>query len=1204
MKKKRNCLKFDVFILVFVMTTLFSFNALGATWFVSTNGSDETGDGSESNPFATIQYGINNAGNGDIVQVAAGTYYENVNVDRQIELKGVDIPVVDAENRGVSAILVSADGCTIKGFKVIGSNGSGGWDEKDAGIKVQSSNNTIENNIASGNERGIVLYHSSNNILRGNEALNNTFGGGIYLYYSSNNTLRDNIMYNNAYGNFGVWSWTELSHFRQDIDTSNTVDGKPIYYIVDESDLVIDSSSNAGCVVVVNSTNITVQDLTLANNKNGVLFVYTQDSRIENVTLINNGASGIWLQYSSNNTLIGNNITNSYNGICLWDSGNSMLRTNTISNCSCNFGYWSGSALSHFIQDIDTSNTVDGKPVYYLVDEQDMVIDASSDAGYVGVVNSNNIIVKDLNLKKNAQGILFAWTENSRIENINASDNADGIWLQNSNNNTLINNIVSNNFKDFSIYLQESNSTTIINNTITGNKGSGILSYYSSSTVMNNIIVNNAGYGIVCSPYLSITNSYNDIWNNDKGNYIGGCFEGTGDISAEPLFMNADNGDYRLYIGSPCIDAGNPNPEYNDVDGNRNDMGAYGGPEGISYPYQDGPPVVENVVAEPLFVLSGSDVTITAYVWDAVSHVASVQAEIEAPDETIIETIDLYDDGLHNDNDDGDGIYGNSWATPSGEYFYVVDIIATDDQMHTSIYNNAGMFTTRPSQIEIRNIVVDDDQYGYSYGNGDGILNPGEFIEFRFDLKNIGSETLNGIYGIPDPNYDQYFHPDSTYYMNERLYVWNSIPPDETFTDVIFNCFIASNTPENHIITVPIIFYDENDVPIGKDMLQIPVTGTDTVPPRLTSASADSPYTLVGNTVTITLFVYEASSISNATADIESPDETILTSIPLVDDGTNGDESAGDHVFTGQWNVSIEANFVVDFSATDAYNNIGVANNLTNFTSIPPPIATANILLVDDDQNNNPNWGNPKPYNEYYQEALDALGHSYDVWNTYYYGSPDYALLSNYLTGLVLWETGNDYISTLTTEDQKALSAYLDAGGNLFISGQLISYDLDWDGSGKDKIFYNDYLHAKMGGWLELFTLNGVSGDPITDGININISEGDGANNQGFASEISVLNSAIPIFIYPEPSLGTGALRIDTGTYKLVYFAFGFEAINSSTDRNKVMCRTIRWLGIPMPDDFDGDGDVDGSDLAVFAADPTAVTLEQFAPNFGRTDCP
>lgn len=38
--------------------------------------------------------------------------------------------------------------------------------------------------------------------------------------------------------------------------------------------------------------------------------------------------------------------------------------------------------------------------------------------------------------------------------------------------------------------------------------------------------------------------------------------------------------------------------------------------------------------------------------------------------------------------------------------------------------------------------------------------------------------------------------------------------------------------------------------------------------------------------------------------------------------------------------------------------------------------------------------------------------------------------------------------------------------------------------------------------------------------------------------------------------------------------------------------------------DFDLDGDVDGSDLAVFAVGGTTITLEKFSTDFGRTNCP
>jgi hypothetical protein len=40
------------------------------------------------------------------------------------------------------------------------------------------------------------------------------------------------------------------------------------------------------------------------------------------------------------------------------------------------------------------------------------------------------------------------------------------------------------------------------------------------------------------------------------------------------------------------------------------------------------------------------------------------------------------------------------------------------------------------------------------------------------------------------------------------------------------------------------------------------------------------------------------------------------------------------------------------------------------------------------------------------------------------------------------------------------------------------------------------------------------------------------------------------------------------------------------------------------PGDFNGDNDVDGSDLAAFADDPGDLDLDEFALNFGKIDCP
>lgn len=61
--------------------------------------------------------------------------------------------------------------------------------------------------------------------------------------------------------------------------------------------------------------------------------------------------------------------------------------------------------------------------------------------------------------------------------------------------------------------------------------------------------------------------------------------QGVGNITVDASFNDYTNYDFLLYQGSPCINAGNPGIQYNDVNGTRNDMGAYGGPEGNSYDY-------------------------------------------------------------------------------------------------------------------------------------------------------------------------------------------------------------------------------------------------------------------------------------------------------------------------------------------------------------------------------------------------------------------------------------------------------------------------------------------------------------------------------------------------------------------------------------------------------------------------------------------
>ena len=65
--------------LLIVLLTGFCFGQNSTVLYISTNGSDEIGDGSETNPFATIQKGIDFSNGGDTILVAPGHFYENIN---------------------------------------------------------------------------------------------------------------------------------------------------------------------------------------------------------------------------------------------------------------------------------------------------------------------------------------------------------------------------------------------------------------------------------------------------------------------------------------------------------------------------------------------------------------------------------------------------------------------------------------------------------------------------------------------------------------------------------------------------------------------------------------------------------------------------------------------------------------------------------------------------------------------------------------------------------------------------------------------------------------------------------------------------------------------------------------------------------------------------------------------------------------------
>lgn len=182
----------------------------------------------------------------------------------------------------------------------------------------------------------------------------------------------------------------------------------------------------------------------------------------------------------------------------------------------------------------------------------------SNDPNYYGSVSiySSEAVLRNCYFEKNfahsggAIGSLFSKIEvKNVIFNSNQSQNVGGALASQFSDITLINNVFNENM-----------STSL---------GAGVNVRNSFRTeIQNNIFYRNY-YGDSLSHlvYLS-ADSTNYI---EQYNYIA-----TGNMN--PFFITENN--FRLIFASPCKNAGNPAPEFNNVDGSRNDQGAYGGPLG------------------------------------------------------------------------------------------------------------------------------------------------------------------------------------------------------------------------------------------------------------------------------------------------------------------------------------------------------------------------------------------------------------------------------------------------------------------------------------------------------------------------------------------------------------------------------------------------------------------------------------------------
>lgn len=176
---------------------------------------------------------------------------------------------------------------------------------------------------------------------------------------------------------------------------------------------------------------------------------------------------------------------------------------------------------------------------------------------------------------------------------------------------------------------------------------------------------------------------------------------------------------------------------------------------------------------------------------------------------------------------------------------------------------------------------------------------------------------------------------------------------------------------------------------------------------------------------------------------------------------------------------------------------------------------------------------------------------------------------------VVIWASGNQSTAgrTFTPAEQAAVASFLAAGGNLFVSGSEIAWDLDRVSgpSPADRAFLRQRLHARLDGDIHdnagSHTVTPAAGS-IFAGSGTGLFD-DGSRGiywVGYPDLLTPEGAAAAVALEYGGVAGGGAGILHTGAGgvgKVVYWGFPFETLTSAAVRRTYMADVLRFLSQP-----------------------------------------
>ena len=273
-----------------------------------------TVDDDGGSDYVSIQIAVDNAKDGDTIQVCNGNYSENIFVNKSLTIKAHSentyATIIQAKNLEENIFYITSNEVNIIGFTIKARKGDNRRiADENAGIYLDNVHDcVIKNNVLSGHANGIFLNHSFDTIISDNFVFSNNLHG-IYVTNSKNNLLSNNEVSSNNYGIYLASS----SHNR--LSNNNA------------------SHNNNYGIALWNSSRNVLENNLASSNKYGICLTSSFENELHDNVAYRNGLHGIYLWWSSTNNLKSNSLNfNGYSGINLYGSSNNYFNYNNASS--------------------------------------------------------------------------------------------------------------------------------------------------------------------------------------------------------------------------------------------------------------------------------------------------------------------------------------------------------------------------------------------------------------------------------------------------------------------------------------------------------------------------------------------------------------------------------------------------------------------------------------------------------------------------------------------------------------------------------------------------------------------------------------------------------------------------------------------------------------------------------------------------------